>query len=186
MATPSARPDQTRVVLRRCAAYVVDVLLLALSLVIVIWVTGDVRRVPNCDHIPKGRACFAYKSDALLVNSRALVLFGIALVVMVVLVIIVPQAIAGTSIGKALFGIRVVRRDGNPPGAVRSTVRLLCWAVDGLVLLLPVALWSVVFSPGHRRVGDFAAGTFVVRRRATGAPVRYAKVPWQSDAPIDP
>ena len=110
-------------------------------------------------------------------NSIALVVFGISAVVMVVVVIIVPQSISGTSIGKALLGIRVVRRDGSPPGAVRSTLRLLCWAVDGLALLLPIALWSAIFSPGHRRVGDFAAKTFVVRHRAVGEPVRYSPVP---------
>jgi uncharacterized RDD family membrane protein YckC len=106
--------------------------------------------------------------------------FGVSVVVMVVLVIVVPQAIAGTSIGKALFGIRVVRRDGSPPGAVRSTVRLLCWGIDGLALLLPVAFWTAVFTPGHRRIGDFAAGTFVVRRRAAGEPVHYSPVPWRA------
>jgi RDD family len=186
MPTPTAPTDPTRVVLRRCAAYTIDVVLIALSLVTVIWVTGDVRRVPNCDHIPPGRACFGYQSAALLVNSKALVWFGISLLAMIVLVIIVPQAIAGTSIGKALLGIRVVRRDGSPPGVVRSTVRLLCWGIDGLALLLPVALWSAIFSPGHRRVGDFAAGTFVVRHRAAGEPVRYSPVPWRADVPCDP
>jgi uncharacterized RDD family membrane protein YckC len=177
--------DQTRVVLRRCVAYLIDLSLILVSLTIVIWVAGDVRWVSNCDHIPADRACFAYKSDGLLVNSDALVWFGISLVVMVVLVIIVPQAIAGTSIGKALLGIRVVRHDGSPPGAVRSTVRLLCWGIDGLALLVPVALWSAVFTPGHRRIGDFVAGTFVVRHRAAGAPVRYSPRPWRDDVPID-
>lgn len=186
MSTPDGTTDQTRVVLRRCAAYVIDVFLVVLSLAIVIWVTGDVRRAPNCDHVPSGRACFGYQSQALVVNSRALVWFGISLVVMVVLVIIVPQAIAGTSIGKALLGIRVVRRDGSPPGAVRSTVRLLFWGIDGLALLLPVALWSALFTPGHRRVGDFAAGTFVVHHRAAGRPVRYSPEPWRDDVPRDP
>ena len=50
--------------------------------------------------------------------------------------------------------------------AGRSVVRVVAWAVDGLVLLLPVALWSAWFTPGHRRVGDWAAGTYVVRHRA--------------------
>ena len=173
--------DDTRVVLRRCGAYLVDVAVVLFSLVVVIWITGDVKSVPNCDDVPSGRACIAYKDDALSVNSHALVWFGASLVVMVILVFVVPQAIAGTSIGKALFGIRVVRRDGRPPGAARSTVRLLCWGIDGLALILPLALWTAVFSPGHRRIGDFAAGTFVVRHRAAGEPVRYSPVPWRAE-----
>ena len=123
--------DNTRVVLRRCVAYTIDVSIIAVALAIVIWVTGDVRRAHQLRSDPRRTSCFAYNNQALVVNSSALVVFGISAVVMVVVVFIVPQSIAGTSIGKALLGIRVVRRDGSPPGAVRSTLRLLCWAVDG-------------------------------------------------------
>jgi len=38
--------------------------------------------------------------------------------------------------------------------------------IDGISLLVPIALWSAWFTPGHRRVGDLLAGTFVVRHRA--------------------
>ena len=61
--------DNTRVVLRRCVAYTIDVSIIAVALAMVIRVTGDVRRVPNCDQIPAGRACFAYSNEALVVNS---------------------------------------------------------------------------------------------------------------------
>jgi uncharacterized RDD family membrane protein YckC len=46
---------------------------------------------------------------------------------------------------------------------LRSFVRALCWVVDGISLLVPIALWSAWFTPGHRRVGDLVAGTCVVR-----------------------
>jgi uncharacterized RDD family membrane protein YckC len=174
------QPDETRVVLRRCIAWVLDVLGVAVILVVVVWVTGDVERVPNCDTIPAGRACFAYTDDAILVNSRALVWFFVTLVGMVALVIVLPQAIAGATAGKTALGIRVVRRDGSPPGIVRSTIRMIAWVVDGIALILPVALWSAIVTPGHRRVGDLAAGTFVVRRRAMGQAVRFASKPWET------
>jgi uncharacterized RDD family membrane protein YckC len=173
-------PDETRVVLRRCVAWFLDLLSLALVLVVVVWITGDVERVPNCDTIPSGRACFAYNDTALLVNSNALVWFFLSLVLMVALVFILPQAVAGATAGKTAMGIRVVRRDGSPPGGLRSTIRVVAWVVDGIVLLLPVALWSALATPGHRRVGDLAAGTFVVRRRAVGQPVHFAPRPWQA------
>ena len=64
----------------------------------------------------------------------------------------------------------MVRPDGSPAGPLRSLVRAVAWVVDGIALLLPIALWSAWFTPGHRRVGDWLAGTFVVRR--TAAPVR--------------
>jgi uncharacterized RDD family membrane protein YckC len=74
--------------------------------------------------------------------------------------------VTGASPGKALFGIRVIRADGATPGRLRSLVRVVAWVVDGLVLLVPVALWSAWCTPGHRRVGDWVAGTYVVRSRA--------------------
>jgi uncharacterized RDD family membrane protein YckC len=175
--------DDTRVVLRRCVAWFLDLASLALVLVVVVWVTGDVKKVPNCDTIPSGRACFAYGDNALLVNSRSIVWFFLSLLLMIALVLVLPQAIAGATAGKTIMGIRVVRHDGSPPGGLRSTVRVIAWAVDGLVLLLPVALWAVIATPGHRRVGDFAAGTFVVRRGAMGRPVRFARRPWQVNVP---
>ena len=51
-----ASTDATRVVVRRCAAYLVDVSVVLLALAAVIWVTGDVKAVPNCDDVPSGRA----------------------------------------------------------------------------------------------------------------------------------
>ena len=70
----------------------------------------------------------------------------------------------------ALLGMHVVRPDGNPAGARRSLVRVAAWIVDGIALLLPIARWSAWFTPGHRRVGDWLAGTYVVGHPA--GPVR--------------
>jgi uncharacterized RDD family membrane protein YckC len=80
-------------------------------------------------------------------------------------VFVTVQGTTGASPGKALLGLRVVRPDGTTPGWRRSLVRVVAWVVDGLALVLPVALWSAWFTPGHRRVGDWVAGTYVVRSR---------------------
>lgn len=42
-------------------------------------------------------------------------------------------------------------------------VRAVAWAIDGIALIVPIALWSAWFTPGHRRVGDWVAGTYVIR-----------------------
>jgi uncharacterized RDD family membrane protein YckC len=84
-------------------------------------------------------------------------------VLLYLLVFVIVQGRTGASPGKALLGIRVVRPDGTKSGVLRSLVRALCWVIDGLSILLPIALWTAWFTPGHRRVGDLAAGTFVVR-----------------------
>lgn len=79
------------------------------------------------------------------------------------MVFVVVQGITGASPGEGRSWIRVVRPDGTPPGVLRSMVRAAAWAIDGIALIVPIALWSAWFTPGHRRVGDWAAGTFVIR-----------------------
>ena len=106
----------------------------------------------------------------MLVDKDAALLFFGMLVVLYLVVFVAVQGITGASPGKALLGIRVIRPDGTPPGFVRSMARMVAWVIDGLVLLLPVALWSAWFTPGHRRVGDWVAGTYVVRQRGRPAP----------------
>ncbi len=159
--------DPTRVVTRRCVALVVDALLLALIPVLTVVVVGnaDLRKGDCPDPIPTGRDCLAYKNQVMLVDKDAFLLFLGLLVVLYLAVFVAVQGITGASPGKALLGIRVVRPDGTTPGVLRSVTRVVAWIVDGLVLLLPVALWCAWFTPGHRRVGDWVAGTYVVRAR---------------------
>lgn len=77
--------------------------------------------------------------------------------------------VTGWTIGKLLVGIRVVNKEGNPAGLGRNVVRWLLFVVDGFFLLLP-GLITMLASRGHRRVGDMAAGTFVVAHDGIGAP----------------
>jgi uncharacterized RDD family membrane protein YckC len=77
--------------------------------------------------------------------------------------------VTGWTIGKLLVGVRVVNKDGNPAGLGRNVVRWLLFIVDGFFLLLP-GLITMLASRGHRRVGDMAAGTYVVAHDSTGVP----------------
>jgi uncharacterized RDD family membrane protein YckC len=173
-----AAKDPTRILARRTIAYLVDASLVLVAVAVVIWIAGDVQRVPDCDHVPAGRSCFGYSQLSLEVGEHALAWFLLTAVVMAVLIVGLPQAIAGTSAGKSLFGLRVVRPDGSKPGWWRSMIRLVAWGIDGIALLLPVALWTAFLTPGHRRVGDYLAGTYVVRKEAAGAPVRAPRPAW--------
>jgi len=169
--TPNRR-DPTQVVLRRCAANLLDALLIAGIIIVVIFITGDVKKVSECpDPIPKGRSCIGYSNQALLVNDRVFFWFVFSLVTLFILVFVVTQGITGTSPGKAVMRIRVVRPDGAKPGWKRSLARASCWIVDGFLLIVPAAFWLAVLTPRHRRVGDYVANTYVVRREAAGAPV---------------
>jgi uncharacterized RDD family membrane protein YckC len=61
----------------------------------------------------------------------------------------------GTTAGKALCGLRVVRTDGRPLGPLWAFVRALL-----LVLVVPALIWD----RDHRGLHDRAAGGVVVRR----------------------
>jgi len=179
-----ADEDPTRVVGRRCVAYLVDVGLIALVLLALFVIPGDVRKADNgCPQpVPGGHACFEFRGTGYLVADHAIYEFVGTAVLLVAVIFIVPEAIAGASPGKLLMGIRVVRRDGRPPGVARSIVRSLAWVVDGIALLVPIALWLAVLTPGHRRCGDFLAGTFVVTSTARGrqVPIRHHPAPRRS------
>ena len=169
------------VVSRRCVALLVDALLLAVIPVLTVTVVGHATlRKGDCpDPLPSGRDCVGFKNQVMLVDKGSFFVFFGLLLLLYLVVFVAVQGVTGTSPGKALLGIRVVRSDGTAPGTWRSAVRVLAWLVDGLVLLLPVALWSAWISPGHRRVGDWIAGTFVVRQRLRppkATPVRNTTV----------
>ena len=160
--------DPTRVITRRCLALTVDALLLAIIPFLTITIVGraTLRRGDCPSPLPHHRNCLALHGQALLVDKGAFLVFFGVLVLLYLVVFVVVQGITGATPGKALLGIRVVRPDGSPAGPLRSVVRAVAWLVDGIALLVPIALWSAWFTPGHRRVGDWLAGTFVVRRPA--------------------
>lgn len=69
----------------------------------------------------------------------------------------------GRSPGKYLVGLRVVRTDGLRVDARAIWIRNLLRAVDVLPTTYVVGLTSMVISSHGQRLGDLAAGTFVVR-----------------------
>ena len=66
-------------------------------------------------------------------------------------------------VGKRLMRIRVVRLDGSPVTAFESAVRNLLRVVDFLPSCYPVGVMCMLIDRQHRRLGDLAAGTVLVR-----------------------
>lgn len=161
--------DPTQVIWRRCFAYATSLLVIGLVLLAAGY-AGDVHTTKSgCPHpVPAGQQCLQRGSTGYLMKTAGFFWFALALLALALVIVVVPRARAGCSLGKAIFGIRVVRSDGRPPGFLRSVVRSLAWLIDGLTLLLPIGLWLAILTPGHRRAGDYLAGTFVVRRSAAG------------------
>ncbi len=78
----------------------------------------------------------------------------------------------GQTPGKRIMRLRVVREDGRPVRFFEVFVRnLLRLALD----FMPpgsyaIGVISIIFSARSKRIGDFVAGTVVVKERATEAP----------------
>lgn len=73
--------------------------------------------------------------------------------------IIAELVTKGQSVGKRLFGLRVIRENGLAIGLTQTVVRnLFRYFVD----ILGIGLVSVFFSTKCKRIGDMAASTIVV------------------------
>ena len=72
---------------------------------------------------------------------------------------------AGRTIGKRAAGIRVVDRHGRPIGFLTSMVRNLIRIVDFLPIFYGVGITAILVTSRSQRLGDLAAGTYVVRER---------------------
>ena len=66
----------------------------------------------------------------------------------------------GQTPGKRMLGLRVVDSRGRSLGAMASVIRNLVRLVD---MLLLIGVWVMMFDKLSRRLGDFAAGTLVIR-----------------------
>jgi len=71
----------------------------------------------------------------------------------------------GQTPGKRLAGLRVLRVDGTPITLVDSLVRNVVRLADFLPAYYGLGVISMFFSKDTRRLGDFAAGTVVVKER---------------------
>jgi len=81
----------------------------------------------------------------------------------------------GATMGKAIIGVHVTRQGGEKPGlgpaAIRNAFRLL----DALPFYV-IGFFVALFSRGRRRLGDYAAGTFVLERDAVPVGERIAVI----------
>lgn len=71
----------------------------------------------------------------------------------------------GQTVGKRAAQIRVIRVNGNPAGFLEIVVRNLVRMVDFLPMAYGVGLVTMFFNNHSRRLGDFAAGTIVIKEQ---------------------
>ncbi|HZP95028.1 MAG TPA: RDD family protein [Candidatus Limnocylindria bacterium] len=69
----------------------------------------------------------------------------------------------GQTVGKRIYGLRVIRDDGAPAGFIAVLIRNLLRIVDFLPAFYGLGLLTIIVTPRSQRLGDLAAGTYVVR-----------------------
>jgi uncharacterized RDD family membrane protein YckC len=77
---------------------------------------------------------------------------------------------SGRTPGKRALGLRVVRDGGFPIDWGASVIRNLVRLIELALGLYALSAISALLSPENKRLGDYAAGTIVVRDRADAPP----------------
>jgi uncharacterized RDD family membrane protein YckC len=77
---------------------------------------------------------------------------------------------SGRTPGKRALGLRVVRDGGFPIDWGASVIRNLVRLIELVLGFYSLSVISALLSPENKRLGDYAAGTIVVRDRADAAP----------------
>ncbi len=123
--------------------------------------------------------------DALL----SVAVLGAVIVVFLVFPTTVETLTRGKSIGKYALGLRTVRDDAGPISFQHAFVRSLVGIVEIYAFSGTPAFFSALLSSRGKRLGDYAAGTYVVRERvglrlAAPALMPPALASWAADADI--
>ncbi|HVN52426.1 MAG TPA: RDD family protein [Acidimicrobiales bacterium] len=176
-ASPVAPPhDPTAVGGRRIAAAVIDV-----GLGWVIWFViffALSKRAPGYlqlrDVCPT-RSCMNV-GHRYVTDGGRLVVWG-AFWLYLFLTCVVQRGLTGRTLGTSILDITTVDADGQPLGVGMALVRSLAGAVDYLPCCFPVVGFVMVLIGSHRRVGDLAARSYVVRREDAGRPLAIAGAP---------
>lgn len=98
-------------------------------------------------------------------GSPELLILSVVVLTIVVIPITVEVLWRGRSPGKALFGLRVVSRDGSPSTPRQAVVRGLVAIVDTYLTFGFLALTVATATGDTQRPGDLAAGTVVIKDR---------------------
>jgi uncharacterized RDD family membrane protein YckC len=179
MATQLER-DPTDVVGRRVFAFVLDaVLIIAIVVIVFAVVSNRYTNAPagSCATLREqstGVTCVQIGSHVYSVSAARTNLLWFAGLASAFLDFVVLPGALGASIGKLMLGLRTVDANGALCGFGKALGRTILLIVD---LFFLIGLFIMIGSRPHKRIGDSAAGTFVVDTSDVGAAVVRAAGP---------
>ena len=184
MATSSVGVDPTAVVGRRLVAATVDGLLgvaVAVGTFVVVHERVDALGLARCTDAPQPSICLSSGATGYVATGgRAWLVLGLW-AAWAVAVHVVLRGVTGRTPGTAAHGLACVDEQGRPPGIGRAATRSAAGLVDYVPCCLPlVGVVTIATTPGHRRVGDLAASTYVIDRVHAGHQVRVDRPPGTS------
>jgi uncharacterized RDD family membrane protein YckC len=175
----TAPRDPTRVVGRRIAAFGIDVGLVAV--VAGVAVVATMTRVveapsgtcPGLLATAGGYVCHQIGGHLYILSQSAQLRVEALAMLAAFLDLVVLQAFTRASVGKHCLGLRVVDEQGLGASFLRTLGRWVFLVVD--IGFFFVGLISIVVTRPHRRIGDFACGTYVISRAGAGLPIRVTR-----------
>ncbi|MDJ1372003.1 RDD family protein [Gulosibacter molinativorax] len=100
------------------------------------------------------------------------------LVLWTVLVPVIVETLShGRSLGKLIFGLRIVRDDGGAIGFRHALIRGLVGLLELYLSLGAVALLAGLFNPRAKRLGDMLAGTYAQLERVKRPAPHFLQLP---------
>ena len=112
-------------------------------------------------------ALWAFSTAYDAIGGRTLTFYGVLVLLTFLLAwsyfILFEWLWQGQTIGKRMYGLRVIRDDGAPAGFLAVLIRNLLRPVDFLPALYGLGLLTIIVTSRSQRLGDIAAGTYVVR-----------------------
>ena len=89
----------------------------------------------------------------------------------------------GQTPGKRLLNIRVVKENGQPIDFFTAAIRNIVRIVDLMPSAYAAGVTTMFFSPAYKRLGDYAAGTVVVKEYREAKPQNSKAESRRSNAP---
>lgn len=93
---------------------------------------------------------------------------------------------SGQTLGKKMMGIRVIQESGVRINFIQAALRNLARAIDRLPFFYLVGGTAALLSSSQQRLGDFLAGTIVVRDRRQKLPASLGRAPEEQAMLSDP